>query len=220
MDSSLNPLEIRVLGTLIEKESTTPEYYPMSLNSLVAAANQKTSRFPVTDYSEGDILAGIQGLRQRGFATEITGSGRVAKFAQRFTEKLNLGRRETAVLCVLMLRGPQTAGEIKGRTERLYAFADLDEVETVLKKLGDREEAPLAVRLPPMPGMKEPRYAQTLGGAVEMSSSPDAGESRPGDRVAALEAELARLRDEIVPEVARLREELDTLRRRFDDLAL
>ena len=225
MDSSLNPLEIRVLGTLIEKESTTPEYYPMSLNSLVAAANQKTSRFPVTDYLEGDILAGIQGLRQRGFATEITGSGRVAKFAQRFTEKLNLGRRETAVLCVLMLRGPQTAGEIKGRTERLYGFADLEEVETVLRKLAEREEGALAVRLPPMPGMKEPRYAQTLGGAIELTkgeinSAADPVESRPSDRLSTLEAELARLREEIVPEVTRLRDELDALRRRFDDLAL
>jgi uncharacterized protein YceH (UPF0502 family) len=198
-----------VLGTLIEKESTTPEYYPLSLNALVAACNQKTSRFPVTEYSDGDILDGIAALRARGYAAEISGSGRVTKFAQRFTEKLNLGRRETAALCILMLRGPQTAGEIKGRTERLYGFGDLEEVETVLRKLAERPEGPLVQKLPPMPGMKEPRYAQTLGGPVETGSYADAGGQKPGDRLSAVEAE-----------VARLREELDELRRRFDALAL
>lgn len=201
-------LEIRVLGTLIEKESTTPEYYPMSLNALVAACNQKTSRFPVTDYSEGDILEGIAALRARGYAAEISGSSRVAKFAQRFTEKLNLGRRETAALCVLMLRGPQTAGEIKSRTERIYAFGDLDEVETVLRKLAERTEGALIQKLLPMPGMKEPRYAQTLGGAVETAAFADSGAQR-SYRLSTVEAE-----------VARLREELDELRRRFDALAL
>ena len=209
MDNSLNALEIRVLGTLIEKESTTPEYYPMSLTGLLAACNQKTSRFPVTDSSEGDILEGIAGLRSRGYAAEISGSGRVTKFAQRFTEKINLGRRETAVLCILMLRGPQTAGEIKGRTERMYAFGDLEEVETVLRKLSERPEGPLAQKLPPMPGMKEPRYAQMLGGPVETTAYGDAIPQKSGDRLSTVEAE-----------VARLREELDELRRRFDALAL
>ncbi len=182
----------------------------MSLNGLVAACNQKTSRFPVTDYSEGDVLEGIAALRARGYAAEISGSGRVVKFAQRFTEKLNLGRRETAVLCVLMLRGPQTAGEIKGRTERIYSFGDLEEVETVLRKLADRPEGALVQKLLPMPGMKEPRYTQTLGGPVEAAASADfAAASKPSDRLSAVEAE-----------VARLREELDELRRRFDALAL
>ena len=194
---------------MIEKESTTPEYYPMSLNGLVAACNQKTSRFPVTDYSEGDILEGIAALRARGYAAEISGSGRVTKFAQRFTEKINLGRRETALLCVLMLRGPQTAGEIKGRTERMYAFGDLDEVETVLRKLAERPEGALVQKLLPMPGMKEPRYAQTLGGPVETTAYADSGTQKPADRLSYVEAE-----------VARLREELDELRRRFDALAL
>jgi uncharacterized protein YceH (UPF0502 family) len=132
MNDPLNPVELRVLGALIEKESTTPEYYPMSLNSLVAACNQKTNRWPVTEYSDDDVMAALDGLRARGFAAAITGGSRVTKFAQRFTEKLNLGRRETAILCVLMLRGPQTVGEIKGRTERIYNFADLDETATVL----------------------------------------------------------------------------------------
>src|SRR5690242_14183542 len=108
MVNPLDPVEVRVLGTLIEKESTTPEYYPMTLNALVAACNQKTNRWPVTEYTEDDVVHGIEGLKLRGFAANILGSGRVTKYAQRFTEKLNPGRRETAILCVLMLRGPQT----------------------------------------------------------------------------------------------------------------
>jgi uncharacterized protein len=187
MDNPLSPVELRVLGALIEKESTTPEYYPMTLNSLLAACNQKTSRWPVTEYTEGDVTAGIDGLKARGFAASITGGGRVTKFAQRFTEKLNLGRRETAVLCVLMLRGQQTVGEIKGRTERIYAFADLDETETVLQKMmGEFVE-----KLP------NARYVHTLGGPVEQSSGTD--------RFSALEAEVAKLSEE----VAELRRRLD-----------
>src|SRR5438874_2089235 len=152
MDSPLHAIELRVLGALIEKESTTPEYYPMTLNSLVAACNQKTNRWPVTEYTDDDVMAGLDGLKVRGFAVSITGGGRVTKFAQRFTEKLNLGRRETAILCVLMLRGPQTVGEIKGRTERMYSFGDLDETETVLQKMIDRPEGALVRRLPHSPG--------------------------------------------------------------------
>jgi uncharacterized protein YceH (UPF0502 family) len=196
MDNALHPVELRVLGALIEKESTTPEYYPMTLNSLVAACNQKTNRWPVTEYTEGDVTAGIDGLKACGFAASILGNGRVTKFAERFTEKLNLGRRETAILCVLMLRGPQTVGEIKGRTERIYAFADLDETETVLQKMMET----FVQRLPHAPGTKEPRYAHTLGGPVEVAAAPV-----QTDRVSAIEAEVARLRDE----VAELRRRLD-----------
>jgi uncharacterized protein len=199
MDNPLNPLELRVLGALIEKESTTPEYYPMTLNSLVAACNQKTNRWPVTDYTEGDVTAGLDGLKARGYAAAIVGSGRVTKFAERFTEKLNVGRRETAVLCVLMLRGPQTVGEIKGRTERMYAFPDLDETETVLHKMMDT----WVQKLPHAPGTKEPRYAQTLGGPVEMvAPQPPVAAS---DRLSLLETEVGHLREE----VAELRRRLD-----------
>src|ERR1700681_4401319 len=151
MDNPLHPVELRVLGALIEKESTTPEYYPMSLNSLVAACNQKTNRWPVTEYTDDEVMEGIDGLKHRGFAASITGGARVTKFAQRFTEKLNLGRRETAILCVLMLRGQQTVGEIKGRTERIYSFADLDETETVLHKMSGA----YVQKLPHTPGTKE-----------------------------------------------------------------
>jgi len=196
MDNPLHPVELRVLGALIEKESTTPEYYPMTLNSLVAACNQKTNRWPVTEYTEGDLTVGLDGLKARGYAASITGSGRVTKFAERFTEKLNLGRRETAILCVLMLRGQQTVGEIKGRTERIYAFADLDETETVLQKMLDT----WVQKLPHAPGTKEPRYAHTLGGPVEVQPAPV-----QTDRISTLEAEVGRLRDE----VAELRRRLD-----------
>jgi uncharacterized protein YceH (UPF0502 family) len=203
MENPLSPFELRVLGALIEKESTTPEYYPLTLNSLVAACNQKTNRWPVTEYTEDEVAEGIDGLKARGYAASITGGSRVAKFAQRFTEKLNLGRRENAILCVLMLRGQQTVGEIKGRTERIYAFADLDETETVLQKMMDRAEGPLVQKLPHAPGTKEPRYAQTLGGAVEMQAAPVA--SPATDRFSTLEQEVGRLRDE----VAELRRRLD-----------
>jgi uncharacterized protein YceH (UPF0502 family) len=210
MDSVLHPSELRVLGALIEKESTTPEYYPMTLNSLVAACNQKTNRWPVTEYTEDDLSDGLDALKARGYAASISGSGRVVKFAQRFTEKLNLGRRETAILCVLMLRGQQTVGEIKGRTERMYAFADLDETETVLQKMMDRAEGALVQKLPHAPGTKEPRYAQTLGGAVDISATPVTSapvQGGMGERVSQLEAE-----------VSRLREEVTELRRRLDEV--
>lgn len=197
-ENTLDAVELRVLGALIEKESTTPEYYPMSLNSLVAACNQKTNRWPVTEYTEGDLTGAIDGLKARGYAAAISGGSRVVKFAERFTEKLNLGRRETAILCVLMLRGPQTVGEIKGRTERMYAFADLEETETVLLKMMDT----FVQRLPHAPGTKEPRYAHTLGGIIEIA--PAAAPVHT-DRISVLESEVSRLREE----VAELRRRLD-----------
>jgi uncharacterized protein YceH (UPF0502 family) len=190
MDNPLSPVEVRVLGALIEKESTTPEYYPMTLNSLVAACNQKTNRWPVSEYTEGDVASGLDGLKVRGYAAAITGGGRVTKFAERFTEKLNVGRRETAVLCVLLLRGPQTVGEIKGRTERIYAFADLEETETVLHKMMDT----YVQKLP------HARYAHTLGRPEEVAAAP-----ANTDRISTLEAEVAKMREE----VAELRRRLD-----------
>lgn len=199
MDNPLSPAEVRVLGALIEKESTTPEYYPMSLNALVAACNQKTNRWPVSEYADDDVLAALDDLKPRGYAAAITGGSRVTKFAQRFTEKLNLGRRETAILCVLMLRGPQTVGEIKGRTERMYSFADLDETETVLQKM-----SALVQKLPHAPGTKEPRFAQTLAGTVDFAVPVH---SPAPDRLASLEAEVTRLRDEVTE-----------LRRRLDEV--
>ncbi len=204
MDYSLTPPEIRVLGALIEKENTVPETYPLSLNSLVSACNQKSSRYPVVEYDESDVLNAIDGLRHVGFAAEISGGARVKKYAQRFTEKLNLGRRETAILCVLLLRGQQTLGEIKGRCERIYSFSDLEEVDLILRKLLEREEGVLAQKFAPAPGMKEARFGQTLGGFLEQAvaepvaaASSHAGSGPLGDRVTALEHEVDTLRQEV-----------------------
>ena len=201
----LTPDEVRVLGALLEKEATTPEYYPLTLNALIAACNQKTNRWPVVEFGEGDVHMALDGLRAKGMAAEIIGNGRVSKYAQRYTEKLNLGRRESAILCVLLLRGPQTLGEIKGRTERVYEFGDLEEVEMVLQKLAAREDGALTQKLAAAPGMKEPRWAQTLGGAVELSAQAVVREGGSSDRVTALETEVAVLR----AEVAELRRRLD-----------
>lgn len=217
MDSPLLPAELRVLGALIEKETTTPEYYPMSLNALVNACNQKSNRWPVVEYEDDDVLEAIRGLQERGFAGAITGGSRVAKYRQRFTEKLNLGRRETAILCVLMLRGQQTVGEIKGRTERLYEFSDLEETDLVLHKLMEREEgsqeqSPMVTKLAPAHGMKEPRYAQLLGGPVEAGSESATVASAGGSRLGTLEEEVGQLRKEVEDLRARLEEVFVLLR--------
>ena len=182
----------------------------MTLNSLVAACNQKSNRWPVTELQDHEVQNAISNLRSYGFAAEISGSSRVPKFAQRFTEKLNMGRRETAILCVLMLRGQQTLGEIKGRTERTYEFADLDEVETVIRKLINRPEGALVQEFAPAPGMKEPRYGQTLGGFVDQAVAAAQPGSNAGghDRLAALESEVVRLREEVAELRRRLEEVL------------
>ncbi len=202
MEIVLNGPEIRVLGALIEKEITTPEYYPLTLNSLLAACNQKSNRWPVTEYADDDVLAALSGLRSHGFAAEISGSSRAVKYGQRFTEKLNLGRREIAILCVLMLRGRQTPGEIKGRTERMYGFSDLEEVELVLQKLIDRHDGALARKLPHAPGTKEARYAHSMGALAEELAV--AAASPASDRLSALEAEVEKLRNEVAELTRRL----------------
>ncbi len=173
----------------------------MTLNALVAACNQKSNRWPVTSLTEPEIGEALRSLRVRRYAAEISGSGmRVPKYAQRFTETLNLGRREPCVLCVLLLRGPQTLGEIKDRTERMHNFADLEEVESVLRTLA---ELGMAVQLARQPGQKEPRYAHLLGGPVDASMIEMEGTAPHAEsphvsgleaRVAALEAEVAELK--------------------------
>src|SRR5215467_2756660 len=136
MDFQFDPVEVRVLGSLIEKEITTPEYYPMSLNALVNACNQKSNRDPVVSYDDDTVDDAIDRLKPKGLMLTITGAGsRVAKHAHRLSEKLNLGRRETAILCELMVRGPQTVGELKNRAGRMHDFDDLQEVESVLDRM-------------------------------------------------------------------------------------
>jgi len=198
----LDPTEVRVLGALMEKEATTPEYYPLSLNALVNACNQKTNREPVTDYDDDTVADALASLREKHFALTITGGSRVNKYQQRISETLNLGRRESAVLCVLFLRGPQTLGEIKDRSERMFAFADLAETETVLDKLSS-----LVKKLPRLPGQKEARYVHLLSGEPDLEAMAEPSSAAPPTRVAQLEQDL---RD--------LRSEFDDLKRRFEAL--
>ena len=196
MDWQLAAPEVRVLGALLEKEITTPEYYPLSLNALVNACNQKSNREPVVSYDEATVEEALSGLRAKGLAVRITGESRVPKHAQRFTEKLNLGRREAALLCVLMLRGPQTTGELRGRSERLYAFDDLESVESTLNRL---TEQGMAKKLPRSAGSREPRWAHLLSGDVEsFEEAPPVIAHGPSgeERIAALERDIAELRRE------------------------
>lgn len=191
----LDEAEARVLGTLMEKEVTTPEYYPLSLNALVNGCNQKSNREPVVSYEPDVVETALEGLRAKQFAFFITGSGRVAKYSQRISESLNLGRRESAVLCTLLLRGPQTLGEVRDRSERMYAFGDLSETERVLDKLSEWDSGPLVTKLPRQPGQKELRYAHLLSG----EPSPVSGTATappPPNRVAQLEYELEQLRSD------------------------
>jgi uncharacterized protein len=199
VQDKLDFTEVRVLGALVEKEITTPEYYPLTLNALVAACNQKTNRDPVTSFDEPTVEAALESLRQKGLATVRTGAGlRVPKHGHRLAESINLGRREVALLCILMLRGPQTVGELRDRTERMHSFADLEEVEACLARLMEWQPEPLAARLPRQPGTKEPRYAHLLSGEVSTvaGASEPAQAARPSyeQRLAALEAEIERLK--------------------------
>jgi len=210
MDWQLDAVEVRVLGSLMEKEGTTPDYYPLSLNALVNACNQKSNREPVVSYDEDTVEDALLRLREKGMAQRITGrDSRVPKHAQSFTEKFNLGRREAAVMCVLMVRGPQTVGELRGRTERLYTFDDLEAVESTLHKLAEME---FVKQLPRQTGYKEPRFTQLLSGDVEVAEeealvAPQAPGRGSGDRerIAVLEAE-----------VAQLKREFEEFRRKFE----
>jgi uncharacterized protein YceH (UPF0502 family) len=203
----LNPVEVRVLGALIEKEATTPEYYPLSLNALVNACNQKSNRDPVVDYDDSHVLAAIESLRAKRFLFIITGSGRVHKYSQRISETLNLGRRELAVLGVLLLRGPQTLGEIKDRSERMFSFEDLEETERALEKLAAWPDISLAKKLPRTPGQKEARYAHLLAGEPSIETLPDAPSPAQPSRIVQLEQELQQLRSDFAE-----------LKKRFEDM--
>ncbi len=202
----MNPLtfnETRVLGALIEKDVTTPDYYPLSLNALVNACNQKNNREPVTQLTEEDVRTALDGLQSQNLAGPARGAdSRVTKYEHRVYEALNLGRREIAVFCVLLLRGPQTPGELRGRTERLYAFEDLSDVQSALQRLIEREP-PLAAVLPRQPGTKESRYMHLMSGAIES--------------VAVAHETAAPAHPSLAQEVMQLRQELDELKQQFAD---
>ena len=214
MDIQLNQIEIRVLGALMEKETATPDYYPMSLNALINACNQKSNREPVMNLDEGAVREALDSLNEKGLAGPISSAdSRVTKYAHRLQETFNFDRREAAVLCVLFLRGPQTPGELRGRTERLYRFDGLEAVESVLHRLIERE-SPLVKKLPRLPGTKESRYAHLLAGdveaGVELDAVPEAG--RETERLARLESEVATLQKEL----ADLRQQLTDFRKQFE----
>jgi len=187
-------VEIRVLGCLLEKQRTTPDAYPLSLNALRLACNQSTNREPVVDYDERTIRTALDRLSRRGWVRLASGSGsRAVKFRHLLNEALRLSDADLSVLSVLMLRGPQTPGELKQRTERLHRFDSPAEVDSVLEGLIERE---LATRVPRRPGQKEQRYAQLLGGGEEAAPPEDSLEAR----VARLEAEVRELRGRLAPE--------------------
>ncbi|HTM51008.1 MAG TPA: YceH family protein [Bryobacteraceae bacterium] len=204
---ALTETEVRVLASLIEKESTTPEYYPLSLNALMLACNQKTNRDPVVSYDEAAVSEAIDSLRANRLARRSSAHSRVEKYEHSFLEVFNLGRRELALLCTLMLRGPQTVGELKDRSERMRSFSDLEEVEACLESLMHWEPVPLAARLPRQPGMKEPRYMHLLSGDAEPAAAPVAVE-----RAAPLQEQIEALRTEL----RELREEFARFRRQFE----
>lgn len=211
MSFELTHEEVRVLGAMIEKDMATPEYYPLSFNALVNACNQKSNRDPAVNYDETTVRRALDGLRAKNLALVTTGGdNRVPKHSHRISETLNLGNRELAILCVLMLRGPQTVGELKGRTQRLHDFDDLAAVEACLKRLMEREPDPLVTCLPRQSGMRDPRYAHLLAGQVQLSEPPRR-ESMP-DRIAALEAELDSLRSKL----ADLQQQFDRFRSQFE----
>lgn len=216
--SPLDAVAVRVLGALVEKAFTTPDSYPLSLNALTAACNQTSNRDPVMALDEGEVSRGLQELIRRSLVREVHRSdARVKRFRHALEDTLHLHDPEMAALCVLLLRGPQTTGEIKGRTTRMFEFPDLARVDVTLQSLATLT-IPLVVQLPRQPGQKETRYAHTLSGepqvpaATVVSQRPAAPAVAPdADRVAALEDEVAALRAELID----LRERFDSFQREF-----
>lgn len=213
MESVLSATEIRVLGCLIEKEKTTPDYYPLTLNSLTLACNQKSNRDPVVEYTETDVVKALDKLRFKGLTMQASGEGsRVPKYRHTLFEKMYLESKQLAILCELFLRGPQTLGELRSRCERMAPFADLTAVEMILTELMERE-IPLVTKLPRQPGRKEQRYAHLCSGPPAIS---DAADEPPPEtarlKVAEDDERIRRLEEEL----AALRAEFDTFRSQFE----
>ena len=208
-----------MLGALVEKDITTPDYYPMSLNALVNACNQKNNREPVTNFDEETVRLALRNLSEKQLAGMARGAdGRVAKYEHHLQEVFNFTRRETAIVCVLLLRGPQTPGELRGRTELMHRFEDLEDVLTGLQQLM-RREPPLAKALGRRPGTKEIRYAHLLSGDVEAWEPPDAyanighsDGSADSERIAQLEEQVAALRNE----VEEMRQQMAEFKKQFE----
>jgi len=214
MDILLNDIEVRVLGSLLEKSMTTPDYYPLSLNALTNACNQKSNREPVVAYDETTVVRALDSLREKQLVV-LSASSRVPKYAEVFVEIRKLVKREASLLMALLLRGPQTVGELRSRTERIYRFEDLSEVEATLDELSD---SGYIVKLPRMAGRKEPRYAHIFAGDVEIGTDAPAPEPAAiivraeNERIAALEEEIHRLRHEF----DKLQSAFETFRKEFE----
>ena len=214
MTPELSATEVRVLGALVEKETTTPEYYPLSVNALINACNQKSNRDPVMSLDEEAVRKALRSLTDQAMARSAGGDSRVAKFEHRLNELYNFHRHEMAVLCVLMLRGPQTPGELRTRSERMYGFEDLDAVHAALNLL-QRREPPLVKVLPRQPGTKESRYMQLLSGdAAPTESTASQSEEADESSGQSSAAKADRISD-LEEEVNNLRRELETLREQF-----
>lgn len=208
---TLDPMALRVLGALLEKEMSTPDYYPLTLNALVNACNQSSNRDPVLHLEEGAVLEAMDLLRDEHLAWEVRSAGsRATKYEHRLRERFGLSEQEAAVLCELMLRGPQTPGELRARTQRLYAFQDLSEVEAALDCLATGEEV-LAIKLPRQPGSREARFAQLLGGSEDPRATQPLPDLEPGQQPS-LREELATVRAEL----AALRAEFEALRSQLE----
>lgn len=218
MNILLTDVETRVLGALVEKEITTPDYYPLSLNALINACNQKSNRDPVMNLDEEAVRQALDALHEKGLAGPVSGAdSRVTKYEHRLQEVFNFTRGEIAILCVLFLRGPQTPGELRGRTERMHPFEDLSQLQSTLQRLVQREP-PLVKVLPRQPGTKEARYVHLLSGDVEgweaqpAASAAAVAGSPDSERIAQLESEIACLRKEVADlklQFADFRKQLD-----------
>jgi len=216
MQLILNETEVRVLASLVEKQLTTPEYYPMTLNALIAACNQKSNRDPVVSYDEATVSAALESLREKNLVYVFYGSNsRVVKFKHMLPNVFELDPAEVAVMDVLMLRGPQTVGEIRGRTDRLFEFTGLAEVQETLDKLARRDD-PLLVRLDRQAGQKDARYAHLLSGEIDVTSLPATRErtisSGQSERIERLETELEAMKSDLEA----IRSELAEFRKQFE----
>jgi uncharacterized protein YceH (UPF0502 family) len=210
----LNAAEARVLGALVEKEVTTPDYYPLSLNALINACNQRSNREPVMDLDEDAVRQALHGLEDKRLGGRARNAdSRVTKYEHWLGEAFNFSRAETALVCVLLLRGPQTPGELRGRTERMHRFEELTDVAAGLQKLMEREP-PLVAILPRQPGTKESRYAHLLSGKVDAAAFAAPPVYTPSSEGAAPDERFARMESEI----AELRKEMAALRQKVDDL--
>jgi len=219
MDVVLNEVEVRVLGCLIEKEMTTPEYYPLSLNALTNACNQKSNRDPVMALADEDVVRALNRMRFNQLTVVSGESSRVAKYRHLLAENLGLVPAELAIMCELLVRGPQTVGELRTRCERMYPFPDLTAVEDALGELMEREN-PLVVRLPRQPGRKEARNAHLFSGMPDMAAAEHEVPPEPARvRVLAETGRLTKLEEEVAllrSEVAGLRQAVEEFKKQFE----